>query len=133
VWNFVDAASDLRREPGECGADDRLSAIMTGVSEESPQNPAPQPARVRTRADLARELERLRAWAARGSGRRRVSLERIAGLTGIPRSTVHSYVRGTRLPPADALDRIVQALGAAPAEQAAWAHALERAAEGAGG
>jgi transcriptional regulator with XRE-family HTH domain len=103
---------------------------MIAVPEERPAEPAPQPARVRSRADLARELERLRVRAARASGHRRVSLERLAGLTGIPRSTVHSYVSGTRLPPADALDAIVQALGAAPAEQAAWAHALERVVEG---
>lgn len=101
------------------------------MPEERVRTPAPQPTRVRNRADLARELERLRAWAARSSGRKRISLERIAGLTGIPRSTVHSYLRGTRLPPADALDAIVQALGAAPAEQSAWAHALERVVEGA--
>ncbi len=85
-----------------------------------------EPAEVQSRDDLVAALDRLRQRAARGSGRGRVSLDRIARATGIPRSTVHSYVRGLRLPPADALDAIVVALGCAPGEQASWAAALER-------
>jgi len=88
--------------------------------------PASGPEAVRDRADLSHALERLRQRAARGSGRGRASLESIARATGIPRSTVHSYVRGLRLPPPDALDAIVVALGATQAEQAQWAAALER-------
>ena len=84
---------------------------------------------MRTRADLLSALERLRQRAARGSGRGRASLESIARATGIPRSTVHSYVRGLRLPPPDALDAIVVALGATAAEQAQWAAALDRVAD----
>jgi tetratricopeptide (TPR) repeat protein len=82
---------------------------------------------VRSPADLVRALDVLRQRAARGSGRGRVSLDRLARASGIPRSTVHSYVSGTRLPPADALDAIIVALGATTAEQRDWAEALERA------
>lgn len=87
----------------------------------------PDPHRVHSAADLVRELDLLRRRAAGGSRRTRVSLDRIAAETGIPRSTVHSYVSGGRLPPADSLDGIVISLGATAAEQREWAEALYRA------
>lgn len=94
-------------------------------------DPGPNPADVREPQDVARELDRLRRRAARGSGRARVSLDAIAKATGIPRSTIHSYVSGRRLPPPDVLDAIVVALGGTRAEQVDWAHALERAVDAA--
>ena len=86
----------------------------------------PDPARVGTAADLTRELDLLRARAARGTGRRRIGLDELVRRVGLPRSTVHSYVGGTTLPALDVLDRIVIALGATPAEQAAWSEAWYR-------
>lgn len=84
------------------------------------------PAHVCERADLVAQLDLLRRQAARGSGRPAVSIERIAQLAGMPRSTVHTYVSGVRLPPPDALDAIVLALGADGETAAEWAEALER-------
>jgi tetratricopeptide (TPR) repeat protein len=86
----------------------------------------PDPARIATPADLVRELELLRRRAAKGTQRARVSLERLTAATGIPRSTVHSYVHGDRLPTPDSLDQLVIALGATRPEQAQWAEALYR-------
>lgn len=79
--------------------------------------------------DLARELDHLRCRAARGTRRVRVSLDDLAGRVGIPRSTLHTYVTGQTLPPAEILDRIVIALGASPAEQGGWGDAWYRVAE----
>lgn len=84
------------------------------------------PRRVRTRADLARELDLLRGTAARGSGRKRVPLADLAKRSGVPRSTVHTYLTGQSLPPADVLDRLVIALGGTPADQPDWADAWDR-------
>ena len=90
----------------------------------------PDPRRIISPADLVRELALLRIRAARGSQRIRVSLNELARDTGVPRSTVHAYLQGTRLPPPDSLDAIVVALGADPAEQREWAEALYRAMDG---
>ncbi|GGP44434.1 ATP-binding protein [Saccharothrix coeruleofusca] len=87
------------------------------------------PTEVHTPADLARELELLRGRAARGSGKAKVSLADLAARVGVPRSTMHTYITGTTLAPADVLDRIVIALGASPAEQALWGEAWFRVAE----
>lgn len=84
------------------------------------------PDRIHSRADLITQLDLLRRRAARGTGRAIVSLDQLARRSRLPRSTVHSYVSGLRLPPPDALDAIVLALGANPIESAAWAEALER-------
>lgn len=78
------------------------------------------------RADLVRELNLLRSRAARGSRSCRVSLQHLAAASGIPRSTLHTYLRGTRLPPPDSLDAIVLALGASHSEVREWAEALYR-------
>ncbi|MEO6081588.1 MAG: tetratricopeptide repeat protein [Umezawaea sp.] len=84
-----------------------------------------------TAADLARELDLLRVRAAVGSRKARVTLDELAGRVGLPRSTVHAYVTGVTIAPADVLDRVVIALGASPAEQAAWSEAWFRAVRGA--
>ncbi|MFD4639767.1 ATP-binding protein [Lentzea sp. NPDC058436] len=84
------------------------------------------PTRVRTRADLVRELEVLRGNAARGSGRTRVSLAELAKRIEVPRSTVHTYLTGQTLVPAEVLDRIVIALDGDHGSQARWADAWDR-------
>jgi tetratricopeptide (TPR) repeat protein len=81
---------------------------------------------IRTRADLVEEVGRLRTKAARGRGLRQVSLAVLAREAGVPRSTLHTYVTGATLPPADVLDRIVIALGGTPAEQRRCAEAWDR-------
>ncbi|HEV2782839.1 MAG TPA: helix-turn-helix domain-containing protein [Actinophytocola sp.] len=86
----------------------------------------PDPRRIRTRAELARELDLLRARAAAGTPKARVSLEHLAGLVRLPRSTLHSYLSGQTLVPSEVLDRIIVALGADPAEQREWNEAWYR-------
>jgi hypothetical protein len=86
----------------------------------------PDPRRVHTLAELSRELELLRARAARGSHKTKISLAELAKRTAEPRSTIHSYVTGRYLAPPDVLDRIVHALGATPAELREWGEAWFR-------
>lgn len=86
----------------------------------------PDPTRVHTVADLARELGLLRARAADGTRKTRVSITELAGRVGEPRSTVHAYVSGKHLPAATVLDRIVIVLGATAAEQREWSEAWFR-------
>lgn len=93
----------------------------------------PEPRRVHTPADLARELEALRRRAARGTGRSKVSLAELAHRVDVPRSTVHTYVTGLTLAPPEVLDRMVIALGADAAEQAEWAESWFRVAAGVDG
>ena len=89
----------------------------------------PDPAHVTDLTELATQFDLLRVRAARGSGRPKVSLAELTRRLGLPptsKSTVHSYVTGKTLAPAEVLDRIVIALGASPAEQRAWAEAWYR-------
>jgi hypothetical protein len=86
----------------------------------------PDPRRVRNLAELTRELDLLRARAAAGTMKAKVSLEDLAGLVRLPRSTLHSYVSGQTLVPSEVLDRMVLALGADPAEQREWNEAWYR-------
>jgi sugar/nucleoside kinase (ribokinase family) len=71
----------------------------------------------------------LAARAARGSGRRQISQAELTRRLRLPitmKSTVNSYFSGKSLAPADTLDAIVIALGAAPDEQRLWSEAWER-------
>lgn len=86
----------------------------------------PDPTRVSTLDDLVRELNLLRSRAARGTRSARISLEELAGRVGEPKSTIHAYLTGRRLAPAQLLDRMVIALGTSPAEQREWAEAWYR-------
>lgn len=89
----------------------------------------PDPERITDLAGLARELSLLQTRAARGTGRSRVSLAELTRRMELPassKSTVHSYVSGRTLPPADVLDKLVIALGASPGEQSQWAEAWFR-------
>ncbi|MEV6243735.1 helix-turn-helix domain-containing protein [Lentzea sp. NPDC051838] len=86
----------------------------------------PNPGRVHELAGLARELDLLRARAAAGTLKPKVSLEDLTRLVRMPRSTLHRYVTGQTLVPSEVLDRIVIALGASPAEQRDWNEAWYR-------
>ena len=86
----------------------------------------PDPVRVANLDDLVRELGLLRSRAAHGTRSAKVSVEELAGRVGEPRSTIHAYLIGKRLAPAQVLDRIVIALGASSAEQHEWAEAWYR-------
>jgi tetratricopeptide (TPR) repeat protein len=71
-------------------------------------------------------LELLRARAAHGSRKTKISLTELAKRVNEPRSTIHAYVTGRYLAPPDVLDRIVAELGAAPAELREWSEAWFR-------
>jgi transcriptional regulator with XRE-family HTH domain len=86
----------------------------------------PDPTRVATLDDLVRELNLLRSRAARGTRSARISLEELAARVDEPKSTIHAYLTGRRLAPAQLLDRMVIALGTTPAEQREWAEAWYR-------
>jgi transcriptional regulator with XRE-family HTH domain len=86
----------------------------------------PRPALICNVSDFVLELERLRRRAASGSPVRRVGLDQLAKASGIPRSSVHSYLNGSALPPAERLDALVRALGCRPEELKEWAQALDR-------
>ncbi|ADJ45668.1 NTPase containing TPR repeat domain [Amycolatopsis mediterranei S699] len=86
----------------------------------------PDPARITDVAGFVREVDLLRRQAARGTGKARVSLTGLAGLVGVPRSTVHAYVSGKIHPPSDVFDRIVIALGVPRTAWASWNEAWFR-------
>ncbi|MBP2327213.1 DNA polymerase III delta prime subunit [Kibdelosporangium banguiense] len=86
----------------------------------------PDPQRVHGLAELAKELDLLRARAAAGTLKARVTLEDLTRLVRLPRSTLHRYITGRTLAPSEVLDRIVLALGASPAEQREWNEAWYR-------
>ena len=90
----------------------------------------PDAGRVANVADLTKELDLLRRRAARGTGKVKVGLDELARRLTMPRSTVHTYVSGRTLAPADVLDRMVIALGASNAEQHEWAEAWFRVSAG---
>ncbi|TCO33552.1 helix-turn-helix protein [Kribbella steppae] len=54
------------------------------------------------------------------------SLRTLEQLTGVPRTTIQGWFRGTRLANRDRLDRLVRALGATSDERAAFARTLDR-------
>ena len=54
------------------------------------------------------------------------SLRTLEQLTGVPRTTIQGWFRGTRLANRDRLDRLVRALGATPDERIEFARTLDR-------
>ena len=86
----------------------------------------PRPESICNQADFVLELDHLRRRAAAGSPRQRIGLDSLVRTTRIPRSSLHGYLAGTSLPPADRLDSLVLALGATPREAHEWALALDR-------
>src|SRR3954452_25323104 len=89
----------------------------------------PDPTAVNDLESLARELERLRVRAARGTAAVRVPMSAIAksiGMSPTRKSTLSNYLAGKTLPPSDALDQIIIALGATSDEQRRWSEAWYR-------
>jgi DNA-binding phage protein len=125
VWTKLDPRARLRTN------DRGIVTPRTRLSDE--HELAPQPERVFSADDLVRQLDRLRRAAAAGTAQRRVGLDRLARATGIPRSTLHTYLSGATFPPASAVDRIVIALGCEPPQVRAWASAWDRVADAAHG
>jgi transcriptional regulator with XRE-family HTH domain len=95
-----------------------------------PDPTRPDPTRVFTAVELCEQLNRLRSRGTDGRPRHRVSLTELSRLTGIPRSTVHTYLSGGTLPSAEALDAIVLALGCGAGPARRWAEAWCRVTEG---
>ncbi len=89
----------------------------------------PDPNAVHSLEDLATQLDRLRRQQGRRHGYVRTSLDLLGRASGIPRSTLHTYITGAVLPPAESLDRIVLALGCGTAQLRSWAQAWERVAD----
>lgn len=80
----------------------------------------------RTERDVLDELHRLRVIAARKRGKVRLSLQDLAAMSGVPKSSLANYLSGRTLMPADVLDRLIIALGVAPSEARIWAESWER-------
>lgn len=92
---------------------------------DAPERQTANPDDIYTASDMMLHLQRLRTHAGRDG--RPVSLDRLAVLSEIPRSTLHTYLSGRSWPPPDVLDRIVIALGCDPDAARRWACAWERA------
>ena len=75
-------------------------------------------------SDKAETLEDL--GAALSALARPRSLRTLEQLSGVPRTTIQGWFRGTRLANRDRLDRLVRALGATPDERAAFARTVDR-------
>lgn len=86
----------------------------------------PDARRISDLIGLVNELDLLRRRAARGSRKVKVGLDELTRRVGRPRSTVHAYLTGKALPPADVLDDLIIVLGADRAEQHEWAEAWFR-------
>ncbi len=83
----------------------------------------PDPARIASSADLARELTLLRQQAG-------LTIRQVARSTGLLTSTLGGYFSGRHRPSVDALDRVLDACGVPVDERSAWrdaAVALRRA------
>jgi transcriptional regulator with XRE-family HTH domain len=96
-----------------------------------PSGPAAEPdptviAAVRTLADLALLLRMLRRREARQRGGAELTYRKLAASAGWSHAVVASYLTGKVLPPIDRFDRLIQLLGATPAEQRALATARDR-------
>jgi transcriptional regulator with XRE-family HTH domain len=78
-------------------------------------------------AELLHDAETLEDLGAALSALARPrSLRTLEQLTGVPRTTIQGWFRGTRLANRDRLDRLVRALGATPDERAAFAQTVDR-------
>jgi hypothetical protein len=87
--------------------------------------PPPAAGRVRTAAELAAVLRRLRRRHARARGTAPLTYRELAAATGWSYGSFSGYFRGTVLPPSDRFDTLVRLLGATPAEQAQLATARD--------
>jgi predicted DNA-binding transcriptional regulator AlpA len=103
--------------------------MSSAAAASSGEDPQPRPDLVSNAADFAFQLDRLRRRAAAGTARRKLGLDELARLTDIPRSTLHTYLAGSTLPPPDRLDVLVMAMGCNRDEVREWAQAMERVAD----
>ncbi|QSB13551.1 helix-turn-helix domain-containing protein [Natronosporangium hydrolyticum] len=85
---------------------------------------------VRSMAELAALLRRLRRREARRRGGAELTYRQLAAHAGWSHAVVAVYLTGKTLPPTDRFDTLVQLLGASPAEQSALATARDRVEEG---
>ncbi|MEV7549505.1 XRE family transcriptional regulator [Amycolatopsis sp. NPDC089917] len=90
------------------------------------------PNRIHTPGDLKQEFDLLRRAAGRPLGKHQLSLQdlvtRVEKERGseVPRSTLHSYLSGSTLAPAEIYEAILRALGVGVARMGPWAEAWER-------
>ncbi|NNG35416.1 helix-turn-helix domain-containing protein [Nakamurella aerolata] len=82
--------------------------------------------RIESRGDLAAMLQRLRGESPRAGRATKLAVDKLASGTGIPRSTLYTYLNGQSLPSLEALAVLGTTLGASPAEQKALARAWNR-------
>lgn len=99
------------------------------MTDDVPAASRPTPSEVCNSADFVLHLDRLRRRAAFGSQKARVGLDALTRSTRLPRSSVHAYLSGAVLPPADRLDLIIAALGGTATERREWADARDRVAD----
>ncbi|GAB2781192.1 hypothetical protein [Amycolatopsis magusensis] len=85
-------------------------------------------ARVRTVGELAAVLNRVRRGNRAADGRE-LTYRDLAAVTGIPHTTIGTYLSGKVLAPADRFDLLITALGAPPALSQALATARDRVAD----
>ncbi|HEY0638942.1 MAG TPA: tetratricopeptide repeat protein [Pseudonocardiaceae bacterium] len=85
---------------------------------------------VRTLAELAEVLRRLRRRDARLRGDSQLTYRELAARTGWAHSMIGDYFAGKTLPPTDRFDVLVGLLGATPAEVGALATARDRVEDG---
>jgi hypothetical protein len=81
---------------------------------------------IRTIAELADQLRRLRRRHARQCGESPLTYRELAGRTGWAHGVIGDYFTGKTLPPTDRFDVLVSLLGATPAEIVAFANARDR-------
>ncbi|QFU91630.1 hypothetical protein [Amycolatopsis sp. YIM 10] len=86
---------------------------------------AREAARVRTVGELAAVLNKVRRGNRSADGRE-LTYRDLAAVTGIPHTTIGTYLSGKVLAPADRFDLLVTALGAPPALSQALATARDR-------
>jgi len=88
----------------------------------------PDPRRIHGLADLARAFTLLRRRAAR-RGQVQLSVRDLSRRTGRAPSTLHPYLRGVRLCPADTYESLLRGLGVAETDLRPWLDAWERIAD----
>lgn len=96
------------------------------MSNRQPEPLEPAAAGVKTLADLALVLRRLRHREARNRGGAELTYRELAAKTGWSHATIGEYFTGRTLPPTHRFDVLIMLLGATPAEQGALATARDR-------
>jgi O-acetyl-ADP-ribose deacetylase (regulator of RNase III) len=121
---FVTAVLILR-DAGWAVAGNGLSTdVHARRSEMDDHDTVPDPERITTPSDLAREIKKLQRLSA-GKGQVRLSVREISKRTGIPSSTLGYYLQGARLYPRDAFEKVLLAMGVPIAALRPWLNAWE--------